>query len=502
MSSNVQEQVQSQQAIQRLNRARKVLSGLDDEGRLNHPHQFNNNVISFADGEGMRRPYPHVVASGVNALLETEVTSLEKYFFLTRFKELDEKIKNMFIKEGISDEIASNICISTGTSHLFNAFFNSLNLEKNIILTAPGYYHSLANWSELNNGVLETVQTLQTNKYKLTKEELYNWVQENKKTPTVLVLFNPTYTGVFYNEEELKGIADFVHEFDLKVIEDSLFMYTKFDDETEIHHLASCQNIKNNVITVHGGSKTYGLANMRIGWACGGSELIDKMNFYVGATQVDAPHVSKVMALKALDGPDSYINANKKELKKRVDLIENLIEDINTTLKLEFKEFLPSKLLEIPCIPEAGHSILISFNNLLGLRTEFGFTLTDSIDITKYFLLKSNVALSPGLSMGFDDGTMRISYGCVGLKHSYESSSEMENLLILKEAFKKNKLAQEFPYILNEINKKEDTLLKDYTKKQEEAFELGRRIIKEGISQRLKPAIVDLVKNNYHSLAY
>ncbi|QNK89111.1 pyridoxal phosphate-dependent aminotransferase [Sporosarcina sp. resist] len=491
-------QVQTQEAIQNLIRARNVLSGLNDEGQVNHPNQFNSDVISFADGEGMRRPYPEVIVSGVTALLETKITSLEKYFFLSRFKELDEKIKNMFIDEGISEDIANNICITTGTSHLFNAFFNSLKLDKDVVITAPGYYHSLANWCDLNNGILEIVQTEKENNYKLLKRELYKWIQSNKIIPKALVIFNPTYTGAFYTQEELMGIADFVEEFDINVIEDSLFMYTKFDDSKEIHHLS--QHIKENVITVHGASKSYGLANMRIGWACGSSRIIDKMNFYVGATQVDAPHVSKVMALKALDGPESYINANKNELQRRTKLIEFLIDDINTIVEFEFKDFISGDLLDIPYIPESGHSLLISFNKLIGLRTEYGFTITDSIDISKYFLLKSKIALSPGLSMGFIDATMRMSYGCLGLNYSYESSIEIEKILILKDSLKRTNLIEEFPYLLNKINKQEKNLLLDYTNEQGKAFDLGRKIIEEGISQRLKPAIVELLRFNYQSL--
>lgn len=179
--------------------------------------------------------------------------------------------------------------------------------------------------------------------------------------------------------------------------------------------------MKDLAVTIHGVSKTYGLANLRIGWACGAKHFIDKMNFYVSATQVDVAHVIKVMALKALDSPVDYLNQNSAELRERVILIDKLVRRIN-----EKYNHTPFKL-EIVYQPESGHSILLDFKSLIGLDCEFDFQIKNSIDITNYFLRNAKVALSPGLSMGFDEpGIMRISFGCIGLSNMYESSLKAE----------------------------------------------------------------------------
>lgn len=493
--------IEPQTAIKNLQRARNALAGVDIEGNEVHPHQFSEGVISFADGEGMRRPHPSTLVAGLHALLETEITSLEKYFFLDRFKPLDKKIEEMFIREGINKDTARNICISTGTSHLFNAFFHSLSLDKDIVLTAPGYYHSLANWCNLNNGILDIVKTSPQNNYKIKKSDLLNWVINNNKKPKALVLFNPTYTGALYSEEELEEISEFVEQYDLQVIEDSLFMYTKYDNNNNIHHLGNLDNVKENVVTIQGASKAYSLANMRIGWACGSTEIIQKMNFYVGATQVDAPHIAKCMALQSLEAPKLYLQENVDELKLRANLIVSLIDEINIEVDREFGDLIKGNILDIVYNPEAGHSILISFNKLRGLETEFGYTIKDSIDITRYFLTKCKVALSPGLSMGFDDCTMRISFGCVGLSHTYESSTEIEKALILREALKINKINKEDFKSLETLEIQEEQLLSDYSEKQIKSFEKGREFIEEGISTRLKLAIMSLILFNFHTLA-
>lgn len=494
---------QTPEFMVRLDRTRKVLAGLDEAGNLSHPHQFAEGVISFADGEGIRRPHQSVVAAGVVALLETKITSLEKYFFLRRFKELDDKIAEMFIEEGIDEKIARNICISTGTSHLFNAYFYSVANPGDIFLTGPGYYHSLASWCYINKVNLAYVQTHRSNDYKLTPEDLDAWSGQGNGTnarPKGIILFNPTYTGAVYTEEELSKIADFVAEHDLLVMEDAIFMYTLFDENEKIHHLGSFEHVRDRAVTVHGGSKAYGLANIRIGWACGPKEIIDKMNFYIGATQVDAPHVSKVMALAALQAPEDYLLANRRELQKRAQMVIDLVEEANKRIEESLGFAPPSPILEVSQIPQAGHSILLSLNAIKGMITNEGDSINDSIDVSRYFLSKAKVCLSPGWSMGFTDCTVRISYGCIGLDNTYESSKTIELVLILKEIMERLGTNVLFEQLMEMMGLSEYELTNTFKYSHEFGFEKGRELIREGILNRMVPAIVELVSKNYVSL--
>jgi aspartate aminotransferase len=492
-----------QEAVLRLIRARKVLAGLDEEGHQSTPHQFSKDVISFADGEGMRRPHPNVVAAGVAALLESKVTSLEKYFFLKRLEELDNQIAQIFIKGGIDKEIANNICISTGTSHLFNAFFYSVAEPGDIFLTAPGYYHSLANWCHINNVELQCIPTKQQNDFKLTLEDLESWYSHQgfkAKKPKGIILFNPTYIGAVYQKEELSKLVDFIVQNDLVVLEDAIFMDTIFGDNETMCHLGSFRGIQDRVITVHGGSKAYGLANMRIGWACGPKHIIDKMNFYTSATQVDAPHVSKVMALVALQASNEYLSVNNYELKERAKLIVELTEKANKEI-VNNLGFLQSykPIIEVLFKPKSGHSIVLSLNELKGMKTDRGFIIRDSIDITRFFLSEAHVCLSPGLSMGFPDCTVRISYGCVGVDYTHEGSETIELLRILNETIRRLDSKINFNQVLESLGLSEREIERQYEYGYDSGFKIGRKLIEEGIMNRMVPSIINLFsKNSIH----
>lgn len=186
-------------------RAREVLSGLDGARNESHPGQFSEGVISFADGEGMRRPHPQVVASGVTSLFETELTSLEKYFFQKKNDKLEQRIASDFLSDGIHADLVSNICITSGTSNLFNSFFYSISKPGDYFLTSPGFYHSLVNWCNINNINLSVVNTKRRNGFKLTPASIEEWFKESGiNTVKGLVLFNPTYYGAVYEFNELQ----------------------------------------------------------------------------------------------------------------------------------------------------------------------------------------------------------------------------------------------------------------------------------------------------------
>src|SRR4051794_12921822 len=83
--------------VSKLLRARAVLGGTDENGHRSHPSMFDRDVISFAHGEGVRRPHPKVVVAGVQALIDTDKSSLENYLFLQRLPKLDELVIERFI---------------------------------------------------------------------------------------------------------------------------------------------------------------------------------------------------------------------------------------------------------------------------------------------------------------------------------------------------------------------------------------------------------------------
>ncbi|HWD08460.1 MAG TPA: aminotransferase class I/II-fold pyridoxal phosphate-dependent enzyme, partial [Actinomycetota bacterium] len=269
-------------AALRVARCQQALLGEDGAGRKVHPGMFDEGVISFAHGEGMRRPHPSVVAAGVRALLDTADSALDGYLFLHRLEPLDEAIARFFVADGIDPATAGNVCVDSGTTRLFLAFLHAVADPGDTFLVAPTYYYPLASWCELAGVRLACVPTRRCNDYKLTREDLDAWYDRSGPAGGLrgLFLFNPTQTGGIYSRQDLDGIAGFVVDHDLVALEDCIFTLTEYDPHETRHHLASCAGMAGRVVTISGGSKAHGLANIRIGWGCGPRPVVEAMNAF------------------------------------------------------------------------------------------------------------------------------------------------------------------------------------------------------------------------------
>lgn len=482
--------------VRRLKEARLVLAGKGLDGRKVHPGMFDTDVLSFSHGEGVRRPHPAVVAAGVEALMDTERSTLENYQFLMREPLFDKAIVEDFIEEGIASEIAENICMDAGTTRLFYAYLHAVASPGDVFLTPFGYYHALASWCSLQNVELWCVPTQVERDLKLTRADLKRWYERWVQTgqvrrPRGIFLFNPTYTGAVYGRQELADLASFCLEHDLHVIEDSIFMKTRFDLREPVAHLASCEGMAERVVTVTGGSKAFGLANLRIGWGCGPRAVIERMNDYTVMTLATVPHVAKAMAAAALRGPKGYLEGNARECQRRAELVITLVDRLNEIVAEEVG-LEARRPIQVMFRPKSGHSILLSFNGIAGLHAPQGFVIENSIDVVRYFLIAARVSFAPGLSHGFGDCTVRATFGCMGLEHTYENTGERTKVLkLLLERW--NGTGVDLSIVRDLLPGERPAT---YDDADNPGFRAGRHMIQEALLSRVVPALVELFRYN------
>jgi aspartate aminotransferase len=226
-----------------------------------------------------------------------------------------------------------------------------------------------------------------------------------------VVLFNPTQTGAVYTPDELRSIAEVVGARGLVALEDTVFRLTEYPGVEPAPFLASFDQ-GGRTVTLGGGSKAYGLANVRIGWACGPPDLIRAMRSQATAVGVTVPHVAQAMAAAALAAPTGYLRRNSAECHTRAAAIGGFADSVAG--------------IRVVHTPRAGHSILLDLNAFRGQRTPYGEVLADSVDLARYLLGAGPVAVSPGLASGFDDLTVRLCFGCVGARHTYAAARDRE----------------------------------------------------------------------------
>lgn len=464
----------------KLQRARHVLAGANDSGEKCFPSMFDKGVLSFSHGEGMRRPAPEVIAAGLEALIDTKEGKLENYKFLEHYAPLKNKIIDDFKNMGIASEYAENFCEASGSSRLFCGFLNVVTSPGDIFLTGQNFYHTMVSWCDLYGADLEIVETSEHEDYKLTRSALLKWFKENSdKIDRVkgIFLINPSMTGAVLTYQELHELSDFMVENDLIAIQDAVFAHTTFDGHLPTA-LASIPEAAERTFTINSPSKCCGLANIRYGWGCGPKPLIDEINRYIIATSTTVPHVAKSMTNKALEVLEDYKKVDNKECVDRVSLLTRLIDQLNSKICSALYLQNHYAFIKIAHRPVASHSVLIDMNFFKGCITETGQIINDSIDLTRLALENAFISFSPGLSVGFDDCKLKLSYGCVGADKTYRYQELDERISCLE--------------LLTEQNNVHAYTNLDVV----DGFKEARALIEDAFTERLIPALEKLVDKN------
>jgi aspartate aminotransferase len=458
-------QVDTLGSVEILNAARHALAGSTKGGTKIHASMFDRDVVSFAHGEGVRRPHPSVVAEGVKALLDHQRSSLDNYLFLQRCDPLEDAIALKCQGLQISGSNALNVCVDAGTTRVFQAFLNTATSAGDTILTSPGYYHPLSDWCHRLRLNLVCVQTERDNSFKLCGKSLERAIDKLRSVglsrPRALILFNPNLSGAIYNENDLKLLEEVLVGNDMLIVEDLIFSGTEFPGTAPVRSICQFGTLQDRVVSVMGCSKAHGLANIRIGWACGPRNIIQPMNRFVASTSATIPQLAKLMALAALQCPAEYLQTNAVECYNRFRMICRLIKAIDGKLCRELKREVTS-CIKIPFIPYAGHSCLIEFPVFNRETTE----LANNIELARALLRIGRIAFSPGLSIGYDGFTLKATFGCVGAEHTYQHSRREEILWLKRKAG--------------------DIVSRQKAKK---GFRAGRKTIRLSFKERLYPAL-------------
>eukprot|EP00873_Tetraselmis_striata_P026135 jgi/Tetstr1/446399/TSEL_033941.t1 len=411
-------------AAQRLHRARLALMGVGEDGARIGPGMFDADVVSFAHGEGVRRPFPGAIRKAVEALHDAQGAPIENYMFLRRFPDLEVEISKNFCRNGVPPEFAGNVVLDAGSTRLMVAALGLMSRGGAEVVTSPGFYHPLAGWCGYLDRPLHVLPTSRACAYKLCAQDLRDWlVQTRPATPPLLVLFNPTMTGAVYSQDELDDLGEVLVGADMLAIEDALFAGSEHDPDKTGGRLAASP-AGERCLTVAGASKLHCLANLRIGWGCGPQWLIGALQDYVTSSAASIPHVAKAAALGALRAPALFSRRNVEECQRRIALVCDLVRGLDARLRTATR--LNAPMVTVGHEVEAGHSVLLEFPCLAGHDLSDGGAPRDGADLTRLFLNEAKVAFAPALSHGFDGPRVRANVASIGTQFTYDASRVWE----------------------------------------------------------------------------
>ena len=210
-------------------------------------------------------------------------------------------------------------------------------------------------------------------------------LMESLITPAckMICLCNPLNpSGKVFTKTELLRIGELAEKYNLTILSDEIWSDIVFSPTNYTCISSISEAISNRTIIVHGFSKSYGLAGLRIGMLATGSKKLYDVLFENSLHQSTVHGVnvlSQIAAIAALDKCSYWLDEFVIHLQKMRDLSV-------------------SKLNEMPGITcHSPQACYVAFANIKS-------TGKSSSELHQYFLDEAKVAIVPGLKQWFGDG--------------------------------------------------------------------------------------------------
>lgn len=222
---------------------------------------------------------------------------------------------------------------------------------------------------------------------------------------------NPT--GTVFNKEALRSICELIADENerrkgrrkpLYLIYDQIYSQLCFGETVHVNPVEIVPAMRDYTIFIDGISKVYAATGVRVGWAFGPQNIIDKMKAILGHMGAWAPHPEQVATARFMadkERSDEFLAVFKERLHRRLNLFYEGFS------KLEARGF-PVRAIT----PQAAIYLTVMVD-LRGYTLPNGATLQTVRDTTQYLLDQAGLAIVPFSAFGADADTpwYRISVG-------------------------------------------------------------------------------------------
>lgn len=279
--------------------------------------------------------------------------------------------------QGLSQD---NVLVTQGATQGIYLCINTLVEEGDeILLPLPawGYFNDVLKNRKVN---IKTVQTQVKNQYKVTASEL----EQNLTQDTKMLIFthpgNPG--GGVYTYQELEEIVKVIEKFPkLIVLSDEMYELLVFNKEKPFFPLSLFPSIVNQIITINGFSKSFGLTSWRIAYVYShNQEFINKLTDLQKLITYGLPLATQRIAWTAIQKERNYITLwQKLGMPRRQQLFDFFEQNIHTEVFL----------------PDGAYFL---FPNLKKLCDAAGFT--QSADLPLFLAENYNLNIADGAVFG------------------------------------------------------------------------------------------------------
>ena len=211
----------------------------------------------------------------------------------------------------------SEILVTVGATEAISASLMSILVAGDKVLTPAPLYPGYEPLIQLAGAEMVEIDTT-TNGFVLTPGMLEAALIANPETKAVMLNYPSNPTGVTYNREEIKALAEVIQKYPVFVISDEIYSELNYTGEK---HVSIAEFAREQTIVLNGLSKSHAMTGYRIGFifadAVLTSQIIKTHQYFVTA----ATTVSQFAAIEALTNGKDDAAVMKKEYVVRRDYI-------------------------------------------------------------------------------------------------------------------------------------------------------------------------------------
>jgi aspartate aminotransferase len=295
------------------------------------------------------------------------------------------ELKNAVVKKYKDDFgvtiTPKNVICSNGAKHsLANVILSICEKGDEVIIPQPAWV-SYPELVRLADAKPVDIDTDESTGFKVTPDMLKKAITEKTK---LIILCSPSNpTGAIYTEKELKEIGKLVKKHDLYIIFDEIYEKLIFDGKKHFCML-NIKDIKDNVISINGVSKTYAMTGWRIGYAVACEEIIDASHKIQSHTTSNPNSIAQKAAVEAILGDQAEIERMRQIFEQRRDEGYKLIK----------------KIPDVVCYkPDGAFYFFVDFSKYFGKKYN-GRLIKTNDDLCDFFITELKVAAITGSAFG------------------------------------------------------------------------------------------------------
>lgn len=347
------------------------------------------DVIGLGAGEPDFDTPPNIKEAAKAAIDRGET----KYTAVDGIPELKRAICAKFRRENGLDYEPSQVSVATGGKQiLYNALMATLNPGDEVVIPAP-YWVSYPDMVLLGGGEPVIVPSRLEDGFKISPEALEAAISPKTKWFVFNSPSNPTGAG--YSRDELRALTEvLLRHPQVWVMTDDMYEHIAYDGFAFCTPAETEPALYDRTLTCNGVSKAYAMTGWRIGYAAGPEPLIGAMRKIQSQSTTNPCSISQWAAVEALDGPQDFIETNRRLFQRRRDLVVSELEGT------------PGVVCPTP---EGAFYAYPSIAGCIGKTSSAGAAIADDEAFCKALLEETGVAAVSGSAFGLSPN-FRVSY--------------------------------------------------------------------------------------------